>query len=207
MTPAAAPRTWRSPRPNPARRSSASSVSWASRWPAAERQWRIAGLPVARREGEVAPQVCQLGRDRRERPGRSRARSRRSRRPADRAAAAAISAQPASSTCAASCGCTPTDASSQVARPRAPARAARRPDVPAGHEDPLDPAACAPREDGVDVRAKRSAWRWQWLSTRRIRRRLCAIRPRDRQVRLPCGPAARGANSLPSLSSTTAYEP
>ena len=33
--------------PTPAARSSASSASWASRRPSAERQWRMAGFPVS----------------------------------------------------------------------------------------------------------------------------------------------------------------
>ena len=33
--------------PTPAARSSASRASWASRRPSAERQWRMAGLPVS----------------------------------------------------------------------------------------------------------------------------------------------------------------
>ena len=47
-------------------RSSPSRASWASRAPAADRQCRIAGLPVSSGEIEVAAQVRQLVRDRAE---------------------------------------------------------------------------------------------------------------------------------------------
>ena len=46
----------------------ASSASWASRSPAADRQWRIAGLPVSTARREVAAEVRELGEDRREDP-------------------------------------------------------------------------------------------------------------------------------------------
>ena len=124
--------------PTPAVRSSASSASWASRRPArraAVQDGRLAGLE---REREVAPQVRQLVRDRAEdavvvEPGLADRDDPRVARPRP-----TIRAQPASSTLAASCGWTPTAASSHGNRVDELERALARRDVPARDEDPLD---------------------------------------------------------------------
>ncbi len=137
--PVAGPRTRPRPTapPKPAASSSRTSASWASRWPAADRQWRIAGLPVSIASSRLRRRLTSwsgigLNARSKSRPVSPTATTRGSR--------AAVTNQPqaASSTWAASCGWTPTAASSQGRRSaNARARSTRR-TVPAGHEDALD---------------------------------------------------------------------
>ena len=136
--------------------------------PAADRQWRIAGLPVSSARREVPAQVRELGEDRREDAGRSRGRSPRSRRPADRRRQRDDLRPAASSTFAASCGWTPTAASSQGNRSTsasAPLGTTRRSSP--GRGSARRRPAGRRRSTRSTSPSNRSAWRWQWLSTRR----------------------------------------
>ena len=123
---------------------------------------RLAGLE---RKRQVAPQVRQLVRDRREdavvvQPGLPDGDDGRASAPR-----AEISAQPASSTFAASCGCTPTDASSHgCASASSSARSHDRTFQP-GTRIRSSPAARARSRTSSTSASKRSALRWQWLST------------------------------------------
>ena len=154
--------------PTPAARSSPSSASWASRRPALDRQCRIAGLPSASARSQVPAQVGQLVRDGAEDAVVVEAGL------ADRHDPLVggpghdpLPARP-SSTFAASCGWTPTAASSQGhGSTRSRARSLDATFQP-GHEDPLDAGEAGRPDDGSTSSANRSALRWQWESMRRI---------------------------------------
>ena len=99
----------------PARPSSSSSASCASRSPAFDRQWRMAGLPVARARARLRRRLsswASQGENIRSesRPVSPTASTRSSR------AQPSIAAQSASVALSASCGWTPTAASSQAKR-------------------------------------------------------------------------------------------
>ena len=129
----------------------ASSASWASRSPAAERQWRIAGLPVSAasarfrrrfaswaRIGEKTPVVVEAGLADRDDP-RVAARAPRS-RPTPRR-------RPAS----ASCGWTPTAASSHGNRSTSSSAAADDQAFQPGTRIRSTPAVARRADDRVDV--------------------------------------------------------
>ena len=94
-------------------------------------------------------------------------------------------AQPASSTLAASCGWTPTAASSHGNRStRASARSDDATFQP-GTRIRSTPASRAPPMTRSASPSKRSALRWQWLSTRRTRQvgRRLGVEPREERLR------------------------
>ena len=133
------------------RPSSATSRSWASRAPGGERQWRIAGLPVATARARFRRRFASWassGENPRSvsRPVSPIARTRGS------SASATIRDQPASSTSAASWGWTPTAASSHGNRSTSASAADRRFRIPAGHEQALDAGQPGGPDDELDVR-------------------------------------------------------
>ncbi len=124
---------------------------------------RLAGLE---REREVAPQVGQLVRDRAEdavvvEPGLADRHDPRVARPGRRSAA-----QPASSTLAASCGWTPTAASSHGNRSTSASARSDEATFQPGTRIRSTPARRAPPMTRSASRSNRSALRWQWLSIR-----------------------------------------
>ena len=154
-------------RPRPAASSSRSSASCASWRPAADRQCRTTGSPDVAREGEVPAQVDELRVDRREdavvvEAGLARSRRRRAPRPGARSRARSAR-RPLRRRGG---GCRRRRRGRRSAR-RVPARRA----TSAGSSparDPLDAGRHGPpRQPRPRRRANRSAWRWQWLSTRR----------------------------------------
>ena len=152
--------------PKPAACSSATDASWASDRPAADRTWRMAGLPVSSARREVPSEVGELVRDRREDAVVVEAGL------ADRddprvVASAAILPQPASSTLAASCGCTPTAMSIQPCSSASSNARSHDATFQPGTRIRSTPAALARSSTSASSPANRSALRWQWLSIRR----------------------------------------
>ena len=99
--------------------------------------------------------------------GRSRGRSPRSPRRAGRAPARPIRAQAASSTRSASCGWTPTAASSHGNRSTSSSARRHESGSQPGTRIRSTPASRAAPITWSTSASNRSAWRWQWESTRR----------------------------------------
>ena len=116
-------------------------------------------------------------------------------------ASAAIAAQPASSTLAASCGWTPTAASSQGNRSTRAIAPAHEAGSQPGTRIRSTPARRAPPSTSSTSWSKRSAWRWQWLSTSRG-----GAGPSPRRQKVSSWPATRGpagADTSPTGSTSS----
>ena len=172
--------------------------------PAFDRQWRIAGLPVARARARLRRRLASWSVERRERPVGVEPGLADGQRRADRRPSRTIRSQPAVVDRRPPRGDGP--------RPRRRARRTGRPGrgrrptigVPARDEDPLDPGQPrAADRRGRRPRAKRSAWRCPWLSTRRNGRRASPsrrLRPLGRPRSRGAGTADAGAVSVPGLA-------